>query len=265
MVDNFSKRVEAAHLLSHEAGTIANAIMSYWRSNGRTNRSLSSLQRVFIATVNNDIWDELMSYGLLADKCTVYQSTGFSPALLMFGREPHILFDLQFPPRYPTPHIFTARLAASLYNTQTPIKNTKNASEIAWLMGRPINQAIQSGFTNPTLPHTKLDDLHSGPFVVVQSRPNIAYRTRPVSDLFAFPLTVLFNRLKPGLGKTYNTDTEDLTWEADIPVHHTVEFPHNTPPPQQHRGQCFSEQRGSVTHTTFHVIEHYSCLSSELD
>uniref|UniRef100_A0A5K3ELN3 Uncharacterized protein n=1 Tax=Mesocestoides corti TaxID=53468 RepID=A0A5K3ELN3_MESCO len=157
-------------------------------------------------------------------------------------------------------NIFTARLAASLYNTQTPIKNTKNASEIAWLMGRPINQAIQSGFTNPTLPHTKLDDLHSGPFVVVQSRPNIAYRTRPVSDLFAFPLTVLFNRLKPGLGKTYNTDTEDLTWEADIPVHHTVEFPHNTPPPQQHRGQCFSEQRGSVTHTTFHVIEHYSCL-----
>ncbi|VDD84000.1 unnamed protein product [Mesocestoides corti] len=190
--------------------------------NGQTEKANRSLLRAFISTVNNDISDQLIPHCLLAYRCTVYRILPCS---------------LDVRSRTPNPLRFTVpTLTPDTTCSQRILKHQKRFYDRTahGAPYQPENEVRLHQLYPNRGSYTKLDKPYSGPFVVVQSLPNNAYRFRPVSDPFADSLTVHFNRLKSGLEKTHNTGTEDLIPEADIPVHHTVEIPHRNPSPQFH-------------------------------
>ena len=68
--------------------------------NERANKTLQMMLKSFV-NENRDNWDDLLPYMLMAYRSTVHDSTGFSPNMLMLGREVSLPVDLMYgkPPR----------------------------------------------------------------------------------------------------------------------------------------------------------------------
>ncbi len=60
----------------------------------RTNRSGLTLLKTFVGNSNSDIWNGLVPPALFTYRFTVHEFTGFTPALMVFGREVRQLFGL---------------------------------------------------------------------------------------------------------------------------------------------------------------------------
>ena len=59
----------------------------------RFNKTLQQMLKVFVNDKRND-WDDYLPYILMAYRCTIQESTGCSPNLLMLGREISFPLDL---------------------------------------------------------------------------------------------------------------------------------------------------------------------------
>ncbi len=70
---------------------------------------------------NNDIWDDLVPRALFTYRSTVHESTGFTPALVMFGQELHLPFDLQLR-GIPQPETQPPQFVADLIEQTSPYK-----------------------------------------------------------------------------------------------------------------------------------------------
>ncbi|CAH8866152.1 unnamed protein product [Trichobilharzia szidati] len=63
----------------------------------RTNRTIKHLLRAFLHNAPENTWDDALPQCLLAYRSSVHSSTGFSPALLLFGRELRLPVEIRRP------------------------------------------------------------------------------------------------------------------------------------------------------------------------
>lgn len=61
----------------------------------RFNRTLKAMLTKFVSQTQRD-WDIYLPLVLMAYRTSVHDSTGFSPSLMMLGREPELPIDLLF-------------------------------------------------------------------------------------------------------------------------------------------------------------------------
>ena len=79
----------------------------------RTNKTLLNLLRAFVDISRTDAWDTLLPRVLLSYRSTVHATTKMTPALMMYGRELRLPFDIHYPnPNVPvtSPSTFVAEL-----------------------------------------------------------------------------------------------------------------------------------------------------------
>nr|VZI14049.1 unnamed protein product [Spirometra erinaceieuropaei] len=199
----------------------------------RTNKSILSLLRAFIDSANNDIWDTLIPHCLLSYRSTIHKSTGFTPAMLTYGRELQLPLDSYLPtprPEFPTPpsyitklieihrecqrlartHLQEAQLSQARFYDRQRHGSPFQPGDAVWLHRDNPPPGQPSKFHNPW----------SGPFSVVQCLPNNVYRIREADN--PYTLIVHFNRLKAG--HSLETPDPPLIIPSDnIPVGETVE------------------------------------------
>lgn len=63
----------------------------------RLNRTLEDVLSKFVSNHQRD-WDQHIPLALMAYRSSVHESTGFSPSMLMFGREIELPIDLLYGP-----------------------------------------------------------------------------------------------------------------------------------------------------------------------
>ena len=226
------------HDLCNKLGIIKTRTTPYHpQGNGqteRTNKSLLSLLRAFIETSNNDLWDTLIPHCLLAYRSTFHQSTGFTPAMMTYGRELQLPLDANLPltqPEYPSPPSYVSRLIDIQQECQRLARTHLRHAQVIQSRyydrqghGSPFQPGDTVWLSSPNPPRgisSKFHDPWSGPFSVVQSLPNNVYRIR--SDDNPATLIVHFNRLKAG-HTPQPPDQPTLIPSDDIPISHTIEL-----------------------------------------
>ncbi|TNN04865.1 Retrovirus-related Pol polyprotein from transposon 17.6, partial [Schistosoma japonicum] len=63
----------------------------------RTNKTIKAILRSFISRSSAELWDEVLPQCMLAYRTSVHGSTGFSPAILLFGHELRLPVEIQSP------------------------------------------------------------------------------------------------------------------------------------------------------------------------
>ncbi|XP_018648667.1 KRAB-A domain-containing protein [Schistosoma mansoni] len=63
----------------------------------RTNRSIKAILQAFVSRSSQELWDDVLPQCLLAYRTSVHGSTGFSPAILLFGHELRLPVEIQTP------------------------------------------------------------------------------------------------------------------------------------------------------------------------
>ncbi|CAH8628181.1 unnamed protein product [Schistosoma guineensis] len=63
----------------------------------RTNRTIKAILQSFVSRSSPELWDEVLPQCLLAYRTSVHGSTGFSPAILLFGHELRLPVEIQSP------------------------------------------------------------------------------------------------------------------------------------------------------------------------
>ncbi|KAK9972385.1 hypothetical protein ABG768_025692 [Culter alburnus] len=137
--DYFSKWTEAFPLPNQEAQTVAKCLVEEWVCRYGAARSIHTDQgRNFESCLfkevcrllsmhktrtspyheNQQNWDTLLPYVMMAYRSSVQSSTGFTPYRILFGREIVLLVDVMFDvgaqERFQTPSEYVSRLAESL-------------------------------------------------------------------------------------------------------------------------------------------------------
>ncbi len=90
------KETSSGHSVPHKTRTTPYHLKGNCQTE-RTNSSLLTLLKTFVGNSNNDFWDDLVPLALFTCRSTMYEPIGFTPALMMFGRELSLPFDLRFP------------------------------------------------------------------------------------------------------------------------------------------------------------------------
>lgn len=206
----------------------------------RTNRSILNLLRSFVAQASHDIWDDLVPHCLLAYRSTVHQTTGYTPALMMLGRELTLPFDVHFPtpPTNNTePSTYVAQLVDIHTEAFTLARQHLQAQQVAQArlydrqaFGSPYQPGDHVWLHQPIPPRGLSRKFHKpwmGPFNVLQCLPHNVYRIQAHGNAAAGILTVHFNRLKPSRQlQPRDTNIVERVWDdAELPVDHTIEIP----------------------------------------
>ncbi|KAK4471025.1 hypothetical protein MN116_000008, partial [Schistosoma mekongi] len=63
----------------------------------RTNRTIKTILQSFVNRSSPELWDDVLPQCLLAYRTSVHGSTGFSPAILLFGHELRLPVEIQSP------------------------------------------------------------------------------------------------------------------------------------------------------------------------
>ena len=157
------------------------------KSNGlieRFNKTLGQMIEKF-ADKNHRNWDKYLSLLLAAYRATPHPATGFSPNMLMFGREVNLPGDILFPfPRQEEPsdvyeyvqnlrtkmeeiyHI--ARKNLKLAAERQKRDYDSRAVEHSYSQGDVVYKKVETG--------RKLDDKYSGPYVIVKVLSPAVYK-----------------------------------------------------------------------------------------
>ena len=182
----------------------------------RFNRTLKLMLRSFV-NVNQNDWDDHLSFVTMAYRSSIHKSTKCTPNLLMFGREILLPIDIVVgpPPREPeyTCHIeYVQWLRNSLSAAyQCASENLEHSAEIQKRLydskgcSRKFNIGDWVWRWYPPSDRLKFGRGWLGPFLVIQQVNNVAYRIQ--TDPQTLPKVIHVNHLKP-----YHSDSLPVNW-----------------------------------------------------
>ncbi|XP_018651543.1 LOW QUALITY PROTEIN: KRAB-A domain-containing protein [Schistosoma mansoni] len=175
----------------------------------RTNRSIKAILQAFVSRSSQELWDDVLPQCLLAYRTSVHGSTGFSPAILLFGHE-RLPVEIQWPllpceEQEHVPYIRTLRnRLADAYRLIN--SNLRKASEHQkdWYDRRVHGPVYKVGdrvwLRRPMTSSGSCSKFHQpwqGPFkiVLIRSPTTFVLRNlqRPQDDV----ITVHYNQIKP--------------------------------------------------------------------
>ena len=152
----------------------------------RFNRTLEAMLAKLVDR-NQRNWDKCLPLAMLAYRSAVHESTGFSPSLMMLGREIELPADLLLgkPPEEPVSGPdFVGKLQKDMWKVQTSSDNQKRyydhrAHKITYSCGDPVwvytpkrkkglSPKLQMDWDDPYLIVLVLDDLR----YIIQKTPN---------------------------------------------------------------------------------------------
>ena len=182
------------------------------QSDGMVERMNRTLKSILSKLVNErqDDWDMWLPQALLSYRSTVHSSTGFSPHLLMFGRETRLPIDLVAPTITEEAQGTRSEFVESMKkrfertyeltrgNTQKACNRYKDyydakAKEATYKVGDKVWLHVPVVKKGKNL---KLSRPWQGPYTVVKRLSDVVYRIELVSNKRK-RLVVHFNRLKP--------------------------------------------------------------------
>ena len=181
----------------------------------RFNRTLRMLLTAQMAQVPEDTWDDHIPLLMLAYRSSVQESTQFTPAQLMFGREVQLPVDLVFGGG-PAPGVSHSEYIGQLHsrldeaydivrrNMQSVQKHEKQLYDRKVTGGR-YSVGDQVWLYTPAIPRGRSAKFHqfwSGPYQVMKVLSDVTYRIQSVylpgsQNRRRHRVVVHYNRLKP--------------------------------------------------------------------
>nr|CAH8829254.1 unnamed protein product [Trichobilharzia regenti] len=176
----------------------------------RTNRTIKHLLRAFLHNAPENTWDDVLPQCLLAYRSSVHSSTGFSPALLLFGHE------LRLPVEIRTPLLPYEKIDCIPY-----VRNLRHHLDTAYnLTRRHLQSSSQHQKSNydrfahgptyspgdyvwlhrPSVPAGSCPKFYApwkGPYEIVQHRPPTTYVLRNLRRPQENLISAHYNQLKP--------------------------------------------------------------------
>jgi len=192
----------------------------------RFNRTLWSMLRSSLQEKGKGDWDELVPILSMAYRASVNETTGFTPNMLMLGRELNMPLDLVIPQgkeetiKYPE---YIEKLKEHMETVYTEVrKNTKWAVERQrkYYDGPATVKNIKVGdwvwYNIPTIDNKlaskKLNRKKRGPYLVIKHRGNvkfvIALGRDQVKSVHVDQLSLYLGTKRPKWGKAYTEDIE---------------------------------------------------------
>ncbi|CAH8631621.1 unnamed protein product [Schistosoma rodhaini] len=176
----------------------------------RTNRNIKTLLQSFINNSSTECWDDAIPQCLLAYRASVHGSTGFSPAILLFGHELRLPVEIQMPllpfeaqDYVPYVRNLRSRLADAYRlvkaNLQNASKHQKNVYD-RHANGPVYKPGDRVWLHRPMAPPGTCGKFHQpwkGPYEIVSIRSPTTFvlhnLQRPQDDV----ITAHYNQLKP--------------------------------------------------------------------
>ena len=176
----------------------------------RTNRSIKTILQTLIDQTRADEWDEYIPKCLLAYRASLHSSTGFSPALLQFGRELRLPSDIM-QPMAPADAINYDEYVRRLHRTiLTAFREAKAGITAAQSHQKTVYDRKVSGpvykvgdyvlLHRPKPPPGVPPKTHlpwQGPYLIVFQRSPTVFAIRDPAHPQRDVLTVHYNQLKP--------------------------------------------------------------------
>lgn len=192
----------------------------------RFNRTLLSML-VFYVDANQQNWDTLLPYVMMAYRSSVNATTGFTPHKVLFGREMvlpvDVMLGIEVNEKFPSVNRYVEKLNESLSTVLGAVKkhqaraseNQKfnfdfkaqhqfySVGEFVWLK----NKARKKGVS------PKLQKRFKGPFKIVERISDVLYRIQPEGGVSSN--VVHFNLLKPCVSPTVTEPVPQPVVPAD--------------------------------------------------
>ncbi|CAI2734794.1 unnamed protein product [Schistosoma spindalis] len=176
----------------------------------RTNRTIKAILQSFISRSSSELWDEVLPQCMLAYRTSVHGSTGFSPAILLFGHELRLPVEIQSPllpyeEQEYIPYIRTLRNRLADAYRLVNINSRKATNRQKEVYDRQMQGPVYKVGDRVWLRHpmtsirsySKFHQLWHGPFeiVLIRSPTTVVLRNpqRPQDDV----ITVHYNQIKP--------------------------------------------------------------------
>lgn len=199
------------------------------QSNGmveRFNRTLLSMLSLFVDS-NQQNWDTLLPYVMMAYRSSTHATTGFSPYKVLFGREIVLPVDVVLgvgeTERYDSTNDYVEKVAESLSTVVEAVKAHQlkasgrqkrcfdlkvshqfyTEGELVWVKNRVRKRGLCP----------KLQRHFVGPFVVLERVTDVLYRIAPKEK--GLERVVHFNRLKPYVFNLFSGRPELQSVERD--------------------------------------------------
>ncbi|CAH8599440.1 unnamed protein product [Schistosoma rodhaini] len=176
----------------------------------RTNRTIKTLLQSFINNSSTECWDDAIPQCLLAYRASVHGSTGFSPAILLFGHELRLPVEIQMPllpfeaqDYVPYVRNLRSRLADAYRlvkaNLQNASKHQKNVYD-RHANGPVYKPGDRVWLHRPMAPPGTCGKFHQpwkGPYEIVFIRSPTTFVLRNLQRPQDDVLTAHYNQLKP--------------------------------------------------------------------
>jgi hypothetical protein len=194
----------------------------------RMNRTLEAMISMFVSPNQRD-WDEILPYVMMAYRSAIQETTGFSPNLMMLGREVELPVDLMTgPPEVPRKSNveYVNDMLDNLGEVHNVARNhikLKNAAQKRnydlRAKGKRYNRGDFVWMHNPARKvgiSPKLVRSWEGPFLVIKRLSDVTYRVQKGPR--AKYKVVHFDRLKPYVGQNA------ISWLKDSPTNSMEEI-----------------------------------------
>nr|CAH8864708.1 unnamed protein product [Trichobilharzia regenti] len=176
----------------------------------RTNRTIKNLISAFLCNAPENTWDEVLPQCLLAYRSSMHSSTGFSPAMLLFGQELRLPVEIQTPllpyekidcipyVRHLRHHLEVAYNLARRHLQSSSDQQKTNYDRFA--RGPTYSLGDYVWLHRPSVPAGSCPKFYApwqGPYEIVRHRPPTTYVLRHLQRPQAKLVTAHYNQLKP--------------------------------------------------------------------
>ncbi|CAG2219638.1 unnamed protein product [Mytilus edulis] len=183
----------------------------------RLNRTIEDILSKFIGKDQKD-WDTHLSVAMMAYRTSVHESTGFSPSMLMFGREIELPIDLIYGPHPQTENItdcsneYLEKLQSNIFRVHNLARDKMIASSDRQkrqydhkINARKYSVGDAVWVFNPTKTKGKSPKLQcqwTGPFLIIEAYTDLIYKVK--SSPNSRDRVLHHDRLKPFIGNFNN-------------------------------------------------------------